>query len=192
MIQLPFELLLASQSPRRQKLLRELGFDFKIIEIKVKESFPPQLKREQIPVFLSELKARAAQHQLIDNQVCLTADTIVWLDGKVLNKPFTEVEAEAMLLSISGRKHEVITACTLCSPTHLESFYDTTEVYFRQLSLDEIRHYIQVYQPFDKAGAYGIQEWIGCIGVEAIKGSYYNVVGLPLHRLYTALRDFRS
>ncbi|MFN4121912.1 MAG: Maf family nucleotide pyrophosphatase [Flavobacteriales bacterium] len=191
MIQLPFELLLASKSPRRQQLLRELGVDFKVMKIDVNEDFSNKLKREQIPLFLSELKARTAQQQLQDNQVCLTADTIVWLDDHVLNKAENALEATAMLQSISGRKHEVITACSLSSREHIQSFFAVTEVYFRQISDDEIQYYIQHFKPFDKAGAYGIQEWIGFIGVERIIGSFYNVVGLPVFELYTALRNFK-
>lgn len=191
MIQLPFELFLASQSPRRQQLLRDLGIDFNLLKIDVDENFPEQLKREQIPLYLSELKAKTAQQQLRDNQVCLTADTIVWLDDHVLNKAGNAHEAAAMLQSISGRKHEVITACSLSSRKHIQSFFAVTEVYFRQISDDEIQYYIQHYKPFDKAGAYGIQEWIGFVGVERINGSFYNVVGLPVFELYAALRDFK-
>lgn len=181
---------LGSKSPRRQELLRGLGIDFTLMDLNVEEVFPEVLKREGIPLYLSKLKALEGQKQLKEAQVLITADTIVWLGNSVLNKPADAMEATAMLNKISGKSHEVITAVCLARHNRLHSFYAVTEVKFKSLTEEEIAYYVSTYKPLDKAGAYGIQEWIGYIGVESIQGSYFNVVGLPVHDLYEELLRF--
>jgi septum formation protein len=184
-------LWLASQSPRRQQLLRDLGLEFQVLKIEVEETFPDELRREEIPLYLSQLKAKAARILLEEGNVCITADTIVWNNQKVLNKPFDAIEAKQMLSELSGRMHEVVTAFTLVSHKESISEFVVTEVYFKQLSQEEIDFYVNQFKPFDKAGAYGIQEWIGYIGVQKIIGSYFNVVGLPVFELFQALQKIR-
>jgi septum formation protein len=181
---------LGSKSPRRQALLKDLGIEFQLMDLDVEEVFPEVLKREGIPLYLSKLKALEGQKHLADNQILITADTIVWLGNSVLNKPANELEAVSMLNKISGKTHEVISAVCLARNNRFHSFYSVTEVKFKTLQEDEIDYYVQTYKPFDKAGAYGIQEWIGYVGVESINGSYFNVVGLPIHDLYEELLRF--
>ena len=184
------ELILASKSPRRQLLLKELGLDFKIKDLDVEEQFPEKLSREAIPLFLAKLKAEEAKKTLQDNQIMITADTIVWLGKEVLNKPTDENDAKKMLTRLSGHMHEVITAVSLSSVKKSNSFYVVTEVYFKSLSEEEINYYVETFKPLDKAGAYGVQEWIGYMGVDKINGSYFNVMGLPLKELYEELMYF--
>ena len=184
------ELLLASKSPRRQQLLKELGLEFTVMDLEVEEIFPEKLTREAIPLFLSKLKAEAAKNSLTDNQIMITADTVVWLGKTVLNKPKNEDEAKIMLMRLSGHMHEVITAVSLNSLKKSISFYVVTEVYFKSLTEEEINYYVEKYKPLDKAGAYGVQEWIGYMGVDKINGSYFNVMGLPLKELYEELLFF--
>ena len=184
------ELILASKSPRRQFLLKELGLEFKIKDLDVDETFPEKLTREAIPLFLSKLKAEEASKTLEENQIMITADTIVWLGKEVLNKPKDEKEAKTMLTRLSGHMHEVITAVSINSIKKSNSFYVVTEVYFKSLTEEEINFYVDTFKPFDKAGAYGIQEWIGYMGVDKINGSYFNVMGLPLKELYEELLYF--
>ncbi len=185
-------IILASKSPRRQLLLKELGFDFEVRTKDVDEVYPENLKREQVAIYLSELKAQAFKDELKIDDVVITSDTIVCLEKNILGKPKDKEEAFNMLSLLSGKMHEVITAVTLTSTTKQTSFFDVTEVYFKPLSEEEINHYIDNYQPYDKAGSYGIQEWIGYIGIEKIKGSYFNVVGLPVQKLYMELIKFDS
>ena len=185
-----YNLILASASPRRQQLLKGLGLEFKIKTKKVKETYPKKLKREHIALYLCELKANAFGKKLGKNTIVITADTIVWLNGKVLNKPLDFDEAVTMLKSLSGRMHEVITAVCLKSEQKSKSFYVITKVYFNQLTTKEITNYVTKFKPYDKAGAYGIQEWIGSKGIKKIEGSYFNVMGLPLKELYEELREF--
>lgn len=185
-----FNIILASKSPRRQDLLKGLEIDFEIRTKEIEENFPPALYREEIPIFLSNLKARAFESELTDNDLVITSDTIVWNENRQLGKPKSRVEAIEMLQSLSGKSHEVITAVTLMTKAKTHSFYETTKVFFKELSLKEIEHYIDNYQPFDKAGSYGIQEWIGFIGIPKIEGDYFNVVGLPLNRLNLELKLF--
>jgi septum formation protein len=181
-------LYLASQSPRRRALLKELGFSVKIVKAPdIDEIFPPELKGSDIPVYLSKLKANAYTDDLPENAILVTADTIVWLNNEVLNKPANAEEAIVMLSKLSGTMHQVFTGVSLKYKNRFTSFYDETDVYFRHLDLEEIKFYVDKYQPFDKAGAYGVQEWIGFTGVESIKGSYFNVMGLPTHKLYTEI-----
>lgn len=184
------EILLASKSPRRRSLIKELGFEVKIIENNANEDFPKDLKREKIPVYLAEKKANSIGIEINKNQILVCSDTIVWCNGTALNKPHDREEAVEMLQHLSGRKHEVISGVCLKSNEKTISFFDITEVYFKQLQKEEIEYYVEQFKPYDKAGAYGIQEWIGFIGVEKIKGSYFNVVGLPVQKLYTYLLNF--
>ena len=163
-------IILASKSPRRQHLLKDLGVDFEIRTKEVEEIYPPELKREQVALFLSELKATAFAGELTDNDILITSDTIVCLGDRIIGKPKDRDDAFNMLSDLSGNKHEVITAVTFTSANKQHSFFVETEVYFKTLSNFEIDYYINKYQPFDKAGSYGIQEWIGYIGIEKIVG----------------------
>ena len=175
---------LISHSPRRVQLLSDLGLKFRTGEAHVEESYPHSLPPEQIPVFLSQLKADNADVPMTDETLIITADTIVWAAGKVLGKPADEHEAREMLHLLSGKTHQVITGVTLRCKDGSRSFYEKTDVTFATLSDKDIDYYLSHYRPFDKAGAYGIQEWIGMVGVEKIDGCFYNVMGLPVHRLY--------
>lgn len=179
-------IILASKSPRRQELLKLMGFDFQVVLREVDESFPPELSPSEIAVYISEKKAKAFD-LLIENEIVITADTIVSLDGKILGKPESEDHAFEILSELSGKKHDVITGVSLLKNHKIFSFHELTEVFFKEISAEQIRYYIETCQPMDKAGAYGIQEWIGLVAVEKINGSYSNVVGLPTHRLYTEL-----
>ena len=182
-------IILGSQSPRRKELLAGLDLQFTTKVIPgLEETYPDTLKGEEIPVYLAEQKADA--YTLADNDLLITADTIVWLNGKVYGKPTDEEEAKNMLRALSGKTHEVITGVCLRTNQKNLSFTSTTKVTFAQLTEDEIEYYIHKYRPMDKAGSYGVQEWIGYIGVEHIEGSYFNVMGLPIQRLYTALKNF--
>lgn len=183
-------LILASKSPRRQQLLSGLGFNFEIVTREVDESFPSNLKAQEIPLYLSKIKAEAFSDLLDNNTVVLTADTVVWINDKVLNKPENEEEAYEMLKLLSGNMHEVFTGVTISSVFKQQSFFNKTNVYFKELSDEEIWHYIKKYEPFDKAGAYGAQEWIGYIAIEKIEGSYFNVMGLPVKEVYEELIKF--
>ena len=186
------KIILASNSPRRKELLAGLELDFEVRVIKgIDESYPEQLKGEEIPKYISMQKARAYTDSLDDGDVLITSDTIVHLDGTVLGKPADEADAIRMLKMLSGKSHEVITGVTVAvrqkGKSHIKSFATTTKVTFKQLTDEEIHHYVSTYKPFDKAGAYGIQEWIGFVGVKSIEGSYFNVMGLPVQRLYEEL-----
>lgn len=187
----PKNIILASKSPRRQSLLSELGLKFEVNTKEVEEIYPNHLKRQQVALYLSELKAKAFKDEMNADDLIITSDTIVCLGNDILGKPKDEQEAFDMLSKLSGKSHEVITAVTLMCLNKTTSFYDETEVCFKQLTEDEINYYIDNYKPFDKAGAYGIQEWIGYIGIEKIKGSYFNVVGLPVQKLYQELKNYQ-
>lgn len=190
-MELPYKIILASNSPRRRELLGGLGIDFTVKVIGgIDESWPHELKGEDIPLFISKEKAAPYKAIIAKDELVITADTIVYVDGEVLGKPHDEADAKRMLLLISGRWHEVITGVTLMTAERERSFAVTTKVKFCNLSDSEIDYYIKSYAPMDKAGAYGIQEWIGYVGVEAIEGSYFNVVGLPVQRLYRELINF--
>lgn len=186
----PYEIILASKSPRRQQLLNDLGIRFKVQSMDVPEVFPEGLTMTEVPVYLAELKASAFLPHLKPGQLVITADTIVWLDGKVLNKPADYADGFRMLKDLSGKKHQVLTGVCLLSAEKKISFYALTDVWFKQLSDDEIRYYLETYRPYDKAGAYGIQEWIGYIGIHRIEGSFFNVMGLPVQNLYEHLKAF--
>lgn len=179
-------IILASGSPRRQELFKELGLDFSIQVKAVEEVYPSTLKASEITNYLAELKAEAFT-DLAENDVVITSDTIVWLNDKAIEKPINKQHAIKMLQEISGKCHEVITSICIKTTTSQKVFYDVTKVCFKSLSIEEINFYVENYQPFDKAGAYGIQEWIGFIGVSKIEGSYFNVMGLPVHKLYEEL-----
>ncbi len=181
--------ILASKSPRRHELLRAMNIDFKVVLKDVDESYPENLSPTEIAVYISEKKAHAFD-EAVQNEIVITADTIVAIDSQILGKPEDEKHAFEMLALLSGRKHEVITGVSLLRDGKLTSFFDLTEVYFRSLTPEQINYYIRHYQPFDKAGAYGIQEWIGAVAIERIEGSYTNVMGLPTHRLYKELKSF--
>ncbi|MCX6312362.1 MAG: Maf family nucleotide pyrophosphatase [Bacteroidetes bacterium] len=185
-----FRFILASKSPRRQYLLRELGIDFELETKEVDESFPEHLERDEIPLFLSRKKADAFERELDENTIVITADTIVWINGHVLNKPQDAEDAKVMLMELSGNKHEVYTGVCLKSSKKEISFSVKTDVFFKELTEGEIDFYIATYKPFDKAGAYGAQEFIGYIGMERIEGSYFNVMGLPVKEMYEELCKF--
>lgn len=186
-----YQILLASASPRRRELLQQLGVKFQIAPpIDVEENYPQSMPVTEIASYLSQLKADAYKSLIDSNQLVITADTIVVSDGVVLGKPSCELEAKAMLTALSGHVHEVITGVSISTAEKRITFSVVTEVHFANLSEQEIDDYVSEYKPLDKAGAYGIQEWIGCIGVKNINGSFYNVMGLPLHRLYNELKQF--
>ena len=186
-----YEILLASNSPRRRELLAGLDIDYRVTALpEVDESYPDTLSGEEIPLYISQEKAAAYRRFMKDNTLLITADTIVWLDGKVYGKPRDIADAKAMLQALSGKTHTVITGVTLTSLQKQISFAVSTEVTIAALGDDEIDYYVETYRPLDKAGAYGVQEWIGYIGVTGLKGSYYNVMGLPIQRLYTELKKF--
>ena len=183
------ELVLASASPRRKWLMEELGVPFSVQPKNVEEVYPDNLKAQEIPLFLSKLKANAFSEEELDGKVVLTADTIVWLDGAELQKPTDLAEAKRMIGLLSGSTHEVYTAITIRTSGQTISDYDKTQVQFRVLTEAEIDFYVEKYKPLDKAGAYGIQEWIGYIGIEKIEGCYFNVMGLPLRKVYKAFNS---
>ena len=182
-------IILASQSPRRKGLLSLLDIDFTVEVKSVDEIFPSDLKTADVAGYLAKLKASAFK-TILKEQIIITADTVVILDDKILGKPKNEVESKTMLQSLSNRKHEVITGVCLKSATKTHTFSCTTNVFFKELSDAEIDYYIENYKPYDKAGSYGIQEWIGAIGITKIEGSYFNVVGLPIQELNEQLKKF--
>lgn len=181
------QLILASASPRRKWLMEELGVPFSIQPKNVEELYPDNLKAEEIPLFLSKLKADAFSEEELNGKIVLTADTIVWLNGAELQKPTNLDDAKRMIGLLSGSTHEVYTAITIRTSERTISDFDKTMVRFRKLSNAEIDFYVEKYKPLDKAGAYGIQEWIGYIGIEKIEGCYFNVMGLPLRKVYSIL-----
>ena len=184
-------IILASQSPRRQYLLKELGLDFEIRETHVKEDYPVGLSPAGIALYLADLKADSFDDSRLDEKaIIITADTIVSLGEEILGKPSTYSEAVVMLQKLSGRKHDVITGVCLKSTKKKYVFHVVSSVYFKDLSLEEIEYYIDNFQPFDKAGGYGIQEWIGYIGINKIEGSFFNIMGLPVKELYEELLKF--
>jgi septum formation protein len=184
-------IILASQSPRRQYLLKELGLDFEIRSTQVDESYPGGMSPEGIAIYLAELKSASFDVARLDERtIIITADTIVSLGDEILGKPSSYAEAVRMLQKLSGRKHDVITAVCLRSRQKKFTFHVTSSVFFKELLLEEIEYYIDNFQPFDKAGGYGIQEWIGYIGINKIEGSFFNVMGLPVKELYEELIRF--
>lgn len=183
-----YHIILASNSPRRKELLAGLEIAYEVRALPdVDESYPPRLQGADIPLYISQSKANAYRPMLQPHELMITADTIVWLDGQVMGKPATRDEAIAMLTALSGQTHDVFTGVTLTTVEWQRSFASQTRVRFAPLSAEEIAHYVDNYRPMDKAGAYGVQEWIGYIGVEHMEGSYFNVMGLPVQRLYREL-----
>ncbi len=186
-----YDVILASQSPRRKELLSGLDISFRTLLIPdIDESYPEELRGEDIAKYISKKKADVYLNHMDDHSLVITADTIVLLDGKVFGKPVDDEEAKQMLRELSGNTHLVITGVTITTLTKQKTFSVTTEVRFSNLSEEEIEHYVSHYHPLDKAGAYGIQEWIGYVAVENISGSYFNVMGLPIQRLYKELQNF--
>jgi septum formation protein len=184
-----YHIILGSGSPRRQYLLNELGFDFEVrVNSELEEAYPDGLASKEIPVYLAELKARAIMKHIPSKTLVITADTIVWLDDKVINKPRDRTDAIRMLRKLSGNMHEVLTGVCIRSSIEMRSFHASSLVWFTNLTDDEILYYVDHHRPFDKAGAYGIQDWIGYIGIEKIEGSYFNVMGLPIQKLYHELK----
>ena len=184
-------IILASNSPRRKELLAGIGIDFEVRVLQgIDESYPADLPIQDTAEYISRKKAAAYREQLADDELVITADTIVVLDDEVMGKPADEQEASSMLHKLSGRTHQVITGVTLTTKERQQSFSVLTDVTFKQLSDEEIDYYITHYHPMDKAGAYGIQEWIGYIGVTGLSGSYFNVMGLPVQRIYEALKTY--
>lgn len=183
-------IILASNSPRRHQLLRDAGFEFTIQVKDTPEDFSADMPVREVPVFLARKKA-AAFREGLENEIVLTADTVVIIDNQILNKPADAVEARLMLRLLSGRMHEVVTGVCLLTREQTTSFADTAFVHFKPLADEEIDYYITHYRPFDKAGAYGAQDWLGMVGIEKIEGSYFTVMGLPTHKVYEALRAIR-
>ena len=188
MVQFP-HILLASKSPRRHQLLKDAGFNFTYADIHAEESFPVNLNRFEVACFLAEKKA-AHFDKAIGQSVLVTADTIVCLGKEVINKPVDEKDAFHMLRKLSGQMHEVYTGVCLKNDVKTTVFYERTEVYFHELTDEEILHYIANFKPFDKAGAYGVQDWMGYVGVKKVNGCFYNVMGFPVARFYRELQNF--
>lgn len=183
------QIILASKSPRRKELLERLDLDFIVISLEVDESYSEELKKHEITEFLCHKKKLAYQYWQ-ENQILITSDTIVWYENKAFEKPKSREEAIEMLQTLSGKTHEVITSVGIFSTQKELVLSDITLVTFGELDQQEIEYYVDTYQPYDKAGSYGIQEWIGYIGITKIEGSYFNVMGLPVQKVYKALKDF--
>ena len=188
-----YKIVLASNSPRRKELLAGLGLPFEVRVLEgIDESYPASLPADDVALYIAGKKAEAYRATLAADELVITADTVVIVDGEILGKPADETDAVRMLRAISGRTHQVTTGVCLLTRETERRFAVTTDVTFKQLTDEEIRYYISRYRPFDKAGAYGIQEWIGYIGVTGIRGSYYNVMGLPVQRIYEAIRQLTT
>ena len=186
-----YKVVLASNSPRRKELLAGLELDYQVKTLPdIDESYPQGLDGMEIPTYIARSKAEAYRKQMNDDELIITADTIVWLNGAVMGKPKEKADACHMLHTLSGKTHQVITGVCLTTINKQITFSTVTDVTFASLTDEEIIHYVEHYLPMDKAGSYGIQEWIGFIGVECISGSYFNVVGMPIQRLYTELKKF--
>ncbi|GHT15397.1 Maf-like protein [Bacteroidia bacterium] len=186
------QLVLASQSPRRRELMQGLDIPFTVAPAyQVDETYPASLSQQEIPVFLAKKKAEEYPYPIKNQQIIVSADTLVWCKGQFLGKPKDEADARQMLQGLSGGAHEVLTGLCLRSLQRTHTFLATTRVWFCALTEAEINYYLQRYAPYDKAGAYGIQEWIGYVGIERIEGSYFNVMGLPVQMLYRELQNFK-
>lgn len=184
-----YKVILASNSPRRKELLSSLGINYEVRTLPgIEETYPHTLAGEEIPLYIAREKANAYRSAMQADELIITADTIVWLDGTVMGKPADEEDAYRMLCALSGKTHQVMTGVCLTTKEFQKGFSTVTDVTFATLAEDEIRYYVKHYRPMDKAGAYGIQEWIGFVGVRHIKGSYFNVMGLPVQRLYAELK----
>jgi septum formation protein len=189
MIKLNRKLILASNSPRRKQILADAGFEFDVLVKEIDESFPKSMPIIEVPAYLATQKAACFLDEIGEN-IVLTADTIVAVDNEILNKPANFNEAKVMLTKLSGRKHVVYTGVCIITKASQTSFVDATEVYFKNLTEAEIEYYIATCKPFDKAGAYGVQDFIGMIGIDKIIGSYFTVMGLPIHRVYQELQEY--
>ncbi len=189
MLKLSRPLILASNSPRRQQLLRDAGFEFTVKVKQTEEYFSVEMPALEVPAYLARKKAEAFRNEL-KNEIILTADTIVVIDNEILNKPQNVAEATKMLKKLSGRVHEVITGVCIMTDEHTETFIDIATVYFKNLTDAEIAYYIECCKPFDKAGSYGVQDFIGMVGIPRIEGSFFTVMGLPVHRVYEKLMPF--
>jgi septum formation protein len=183
-----YHIILGSQSPRRAELLKGIFLDFEVENINAIEVYPPSIVGVDIPMYLAEFKAAAYKMKMQENTLLITADTIVWHEGQVLGKPKNKEHAKQMLQSLSGKTHQVITGVCISTLKRQKTFHVISEVRFSKLTESEIDFYLENFQPYDKAGSYGIQEWIGFVGVEHINGSYFNVMGLPVQRLYNELK----
>ena len=186
---IPYKIILASGSPRRQQFFRDLNLDFEIRIKEIEEVFPPDLKAEAITNYLAELKASAFEGELKENEILITSDTLVWHNRKALGKPTDYEDAFQILKSLSNATHEVITSVCFKTIQKTETIFEVTKVTFNELTDEQIHYYLENYKPFDKAGAYGIQEWIGFIGVSKIEGSYANVMGLPVDKVFQYLNS---
>jgi len=186
------KIILASQSPRRKQLLEWAEIPFEIIVEETNEDYPPGLPIEEVPIFIARKKAEAVQHKISDGQTILAADTIVVLDENIIGKPVHREEAVSILYALSGEIHKVITGVVIRKADKEIVFADTTEVEFHKLTLDQIEFYVDKYKPYDKAGAYAIQEWIGVVGIKSINGDFYNVMGLPVSRVVRALQEIND
>lgn len=184
-------LILASGSPRRQQFFSELDVDFEIRLKEVEEIFPPELAAEEITNYLALLKANAFEGELVEGDLLVTSDTIVWHKGNCLGKPKSKEDAVAMITSLSGATHEVITSICFKTVDYTEVVFEKTKVTFESLNKESIDYYVEKYKPFDKAGSYAIQEWIGSVGISKIEGSYTNVVGMPMHLVYRKLMQLK-
>ncbi len=185
-----FQIILASRSPRRQQLLRELGIHFKVVTKDWEEDYPAGLKGADIAVYVAAEKASTFRSEINKNEIVITADTIVWCNERVLDKPSGSEDAKRIIRQISGNTHEVITGVCILSSAGFKSFCSVTKVTFSDLSSEEIDYYVDNFKPYDKAGAYGIQEWIGLAACSRIEGSYFNVMGLPVDQVYNELKKF--
>lgn len=187
-----YHIILASQSPRRKELLKGLNIPFDVKVIEVEETYPAGLVGVDIPTYLAKKKAIAFNNFMEENTLLITADTIVWHEGKVFGKPNDKKEARLMLTALSGKKHQVITGVCISTLKRRKVFSVISDVRFAKLNAEEIDYYLDNYEPYDKAGSYGVQEWMGFVGVESIEGSYFNVMGLPVQRLYNELKNWKE
>lgn len=185
------KIILGSQSPRRKELMAGVDIPFRVVNIHADESYPSNLQGGDIPLYIAQLKAQAYPEPLAADEVLITADTIVWLNGQVLGKPKDEADACRMLKRLSGKTHQVFTGVCIKTITGIvECFVEKTDVTFRELTDEEIETYVNKYHPLDKAGAYGVQEWIGYVAVTHLNGSYFNVMGFPIDKIYQALKKY--
>ena len=182
--------ILASKSPRRQALLKGLDIEFEIRTKEVEEVYPDDLQNEKVPEFLAELKSAAFEGELNDNDILITSDTVVILGDQILEKPQSREEAIEMITKLAGNTHTVVTGVCIRSNQKKDTFANHTKVTFTAMSTEEIEYYIDKYEPFDKAGSYGCQEWLGYIGIDKLEGSFYSVMGIPLHQVYASLKSF--
>lgn len=185
-----YRILLASKSPRRKELLTQLQVPFEVVSVNAEERYPATLSPEDVPLYIASLKADAYAAEMKENDLVITADTVVIADDEILGKPHTLAGAKKMLAQLSGKTHKVVTGVVITTKERRCAFSSLTHVTFGELTEEEIDYYVDSFTPLDKAGAYGIQEWIGCVAVEKIDGSFYNVMGLPVCRLYKELKTF--